>query len=196
MAVLMILEWEGVSVEDYQRVNDAMGIRGDADAPDGLIEHVAGLTEDDELVIVDLWESAEKLEAFFETRLAPAIEQLELPESEARVAQVHNHQPGTADEGNVLILIEVEDTGTDTYDAMASTMPAHAEGGPGHPAHVHIAATDGTNVIVADLWPSKDAFGQFAQEQVGPAAQQAGITDMNQRTLKVHNRIRGAAAVS
>jgi heme-degrading monooxygenase HmoA len=195
MPVLMILEWEGVGVDDYERVNEAMGIRSDADAPDGLVEHVAGLTENDELVIVDLWESAEKLDAFFQTRLGPAIQQLELPEREARVAQVHNHQPGTADEGNVLILIEVEDAGTETYDAMASTMPAHADDGPGHPGHVHIAATDGTSLIVADLWPSEDAFGQFAEEQVGPAAQQAGVTDMDQQALRVHNRIRGAAAV-
>jgi hypothetical protein len=49
--------------------------------------------------------------------------------------------------------------------------------------------------LVADLWPSPEAFGQFAQEQVGPAAQRAGVTSMNQRTLRVHNRIRGRSAV-
>ena len=196
MAVLMILEWQDVTTSDYERVNETIGIRGDADAPDGLIEHVAALTEDDEMVIVDLWESEAALGRFIETRLAPAIKQLGLPESEPRLAHVHNHQRGTAGEGNTLILIEVEDATTADYDAMTGSMPAHAEDGPGHPGHVHIAATDGNSLLVADLWPSPEAFGQFAQEQVGPAAQKAGVTTMDQRTLRVHNRIRGRSAGS
>jgi hypothetical protein len=35
MAVLMILEWQDVTTSDYERVNETIGIRGDADAPDG-----------------------------------------------------------------------------------------------------------------------------------------------------------------
>jgi heme-degrading monooxygenase HmoA len=196
MAILMILEWQGVTTGDYERVNETIGIRGDADAPEGLIEHVAAVTDDDELVIVDLWESDQALGRFYETRLAPAIKQLGLPESEPRMAQVHSHLPGTASEGNTLILIEVEGATTDDYDAMAGSMPAHAADGPGHPGHVHIAASDGKSLVVADLWPSPEAFGQFAQEQVGPAAAKAGVTSMDQRALRVHNRIRGRSTVS
>ena len=195
MAILMILEWQGVTTDDYARVHDTIGIRSDSDAPPGLIEHICALTDDDELVIVDLWESEQALGTFIETRLGPAIQQLELPEAAPRIARVHNHQPGTASEGNVLILIEADAT-TDDYDAMRATMPSHAEDGPGHPGHVHIAATDGDSVIVADLWPSPEAFGQFAQEEVGPAAQKVGLTQMEQRTLRVHSRIRGGSAVS
>ena len=195
MAILMILEWQGVTTDDYARVNETIGIHGNADAPTGLIEHICALTEDDELVIVDLWESEQELGTFIETRLGPAIQQLELPESAPRILPVHNHQPGTASEGNTLILIEAEAT-TDDYDAMRATMPSHAEDSAGHPGHVHIAATDGESVVVADLWPSPEAFGKFAQEEVGPAAQNAGVTQMEQRTLRVHSRIRGRSAVS
>jgi hypothetical protein len=195
MAILMILEWQGVTTDDYARVNETIGIRSDSDAPDGLIEHICALTDDDELVIVDLWENDEKLGAFFETRLGPAIQQLELPESEARVVPVHNHESGLASEGNTLILIEAEAT-ADDYDAMRATMPSHAEDSPGHPGHVHIAATDGNSIIVADLWPSPEAFGKFAQEEVGPAAENVGLTEMDLRTLRVHNRVRGRSAVS
>jgi heme-degrading monooxygenase HmoA len=196
MAILMILEWQGVTTDDYERVNETIGIRSDADAPQGLIEHVAALTEDDELVIVDLWDSEQAQGAFIENRLGPAIQQLELPESAPRIVPVHNHEPGTASEGNTLILIEVDGATTDDYDTMAATMPSHAEDGPGHPGHVHIAASDGNSLIVADLWPSPEAFGEFAQAEVGPAAQKAGVTEMDQRTLRVHNRIRGRSAVS
>jgi hypothetical protein len=196
MAILMILEWQGVTTDDYERVNEAMGINGDADAPQGLIEHVAALTDDGELVIVDLWENEQELGTFVETRLGPAIKQLELPEAKPRLAQVHNHETGTASEGNTLILIEVEGATTDQYDQMRSSMPALAEDGSGHPVHVHIAAKDDKSLLVADLWPSPEAFGQFAQEQIGPAAQKVGVTGMDQRQLSVHNRIRGRSRVS
>ena len=195
VAIMMILEWQDVSVDAYERVNDAMGIRSDADAPEGLIEHVAALTEDDELVIVDLWESAEALDRFVQTRLGPAIERLELPQSEARIAEVHNHRAGAAGEGNVLILVEVPDASTDDYDAMARSMPSHADDGH-QPWHLHTAATDGENVVVVDMWASEEAFGQFAQDEIVPAAQQAGVTGIDHRALRVHNRIRGRATVT
>jgi heme-degrading monooxygenase HmoA len=194
MAVLMIFE-AGATPEQYEQLNEELGIRSDADAPEGLIEHIAALTDDDELVVVDLWESDQALGRFFETRLGPALRKLEMPESQPRIMPVHNHQQGSASEGNTLILIEVEDATTDDYDTMASEMPAHAADGPGHPGHVHIAATDGSSLVVADLWPSPEAFGQFAEEQVGPAAAKAGVSGVKPRMLRVHNRIRGRSRV-
>jgi heme-degrading monooxygenase HmoA len=196
MAIMMILESQDATTEDYARLNDTMGLHSDADAPDGLIEHIAALTDDEQLVVVDVWESEEALGAFFETRLGPAIKQLGLPQAQPRMAHVHNHQKGSAAEGNTLILIDVEGGTTDQYDAMSGSMEAHREGGPGHPGHVHVAASDGKSLLVADLWPSPEAFGKFVQEQVGPAAQKAGVTAMDQRTLTVHNRIRGRSAVT
>lgn len=195
MAVLMIFEVEGATPEMYAQLNEEMGIRSDADAPEGLIEHVAALTDDDELVVVDLWESEQALGRFFETRLGPALHKLEYPEAQPRILPVHNHQQGTASEGNFLMLIEVDGATTDDYDTMASEMPAHAADGPGHPGHVHIAASDGSGLVVADLWPSPEAFGQFAQEQVGPASAKAGVSGIQPRTLRVHKRIRGRSRV-
>src|SRR5215475_6372974 len=110
MAVMMILDWHGVSIEDYERVNDEIGIRGDDDAPEGLISHVAAVDEDGEMVIADVWESDEALATFIETKLGPALQKLSLPESEPRIMPVHNRLRGSADEADALILIELEDT--------------------------------------------------------------------------------------
>ena len=74
MAIMMILEWEGVSPEQYARVNETMGIHSDADVPEGLISHVAAIDDDGELTIIDLWESEQALGGFFETRLGPALD--------------------------------------------------------------------------------------------------------------------------
>lgn len=194
MAVLMILEWDGVTTDDYDRVNDAMGIHGEDDAPDGLIQHAAGVTEDGDVIIVDLWESEAKLGAFFESRLGPAIEQLELPQSDPKVMPAHNHTRGLSDDAAVMVLIDMPEAGTAEYDQMLATMPAHIN--DAHPAHIHIAASDGNGLYVADIWGSEEAFGQFAQEQIGPAAEQAGVTGITPRMVKVHNTIRGKAGVS
>jgi hypothetical protein len=94
MAVMMILDWHGVSIEDYDRVNDEVGIRGDDDAPEGLISHVAAVDEDGEMVIADVWESDEALATFLETKLGPALQKLSLPESEPRIMPVHNRLRG------------------------------------------------------------------------------------------------------
>ncbi len=195
MAVLMILEWQGVSVDDYERLNDRIGVHGDEDAPDGLIEHVAALTDENELVIADLWESEQALGAFFETRLGPAIRELGLPEAAPRVASVHQHRPGRASEGNVLILIDAPDATTDVYDAMAATMPSHAPGAE-HPGHLHVAAADEHGLLVADLWASEDDFHRFAREEVVPAAERTQAAGIQPRALRVHNRIRGRASVT
>ena len=40
MAVLMIIDWRGASTDDDDRVNEAMGLHSDEDAPEGLISHV------------------------------------------------------------------------------------------------------------------------------------------------------------
>jgi heme-degrading monooxygenase HmoA len=189
MAIMMILEWEGVSPEQYARVNETMGIHSDADVPEGLISHVAAIDDDGELTIVDLWESEQALGGFFETRLGPALAEAGIPQSQPRIHPVHNQLHGSAAEGNVLILIEVDDTSTDVYDRMAAEMPEHAGDASSYPWQMHSAATDGSGIVVVDLWPSEEAFGQFAQQRIGPAAQKHGMGPMRQKTMRVHNRL-------
>jgi len=124
MPVLMIMEADGVTTEDYDRLNDVIGIHGDEDAPDGLIQHAAGVDENGRFVVADLWESEAKLEAFFE-RLGPAMQEVGMPQTQPKIMQTHNHQRGTASEGAVLVLIDVPDAGTAEYDQMRAQMPSH-----------------------------------------------------------------------
>jgi len=197
MAIMMILDFgRDVSLEDYRRVNDLLGIASDADAPDGLISHVAGITDDGELMIVDLWESEQALGSFVEKRLGPASAEAGVPMITPRIHPVHNLMHSDAVEGNVLMLIEVDDTGTDVYDRMAAEMPEHTGGPANYPWSIHSIASDGTGIVVADLWPSEEAFGRFAQQRIGPLAEKHGMGPMRQRALRVHERLRGPSAVS
>jgi heme-degrading monooxygenase HmoA len=194
MSVLMLLEMPGATIEQYEQVNEAMGIGDDANPPEGLVEHVLGVS-DDGLIVADVWESEEALGRFVEQRLRPALEKAGVPPGpEARVHPVHNRLEGAGEEANVLLIVEI-DEGPDVYDQVTSKMDAHTADGTGHPSTSHTAAkTDAGGVLVVDLWDSPEAFGAFAEEQIGPAAAEAGMGPLEPRFVPVHNRIRGKAA--
>jgi heme-degrading monooxygenase HmoA len=196
MSVLMLMEAPGATLEQYERVNEIMGLRGDEDAPDGLVQHLAG-SDGNDVVVVDVWESEEALGRFFEERLGAALAEvgIEPAGGKPRILPVHNALKGQGTEAGVLILIDIDGFGPDAYDQMVANMDAHVGDGSGHPCVTHVAARkeDG-GMVIADLWESPEAFGQFAQEQVGPAGAAVGLGPIEPRMVPVHNRIRGKAA--
>jgi hypothetical protein len=197
MAVLMVMEAPGATAEQYDRTNEIMGIRGDDDAPDGLIQHVAAI-DGDGLLIADVWESDDALDRFYQERLGAALEQSGVAGSAGppRRMQVHNMLAGKPQDAGVVMLIDVEDLKPDGYDKMAANMPAHTGDTAEGPWVTHTAAvTEGGGIFVLDLWESPEAFGKFAEEQIGPAAGAVGLGPIEPRIVPVHNRIRGKAAV-
>jgi hypothetical protein len=194
MAVLMVLEVPGGTVEQYERANELMGITGSDDAPDGLVSHVAAVTEDG-IVIADVWESEVALETFFEERAGAALAEAGMPEAKPRVARVHNHIPqGAGTEPGVLVYIEIDELSPDQYDQMVAGMDAHAVDA-NHPAVSHVAAvTEDGGFLVADVWESPQAFADFAESQVASAGESVGMGPIEPRFATVHNSIKGASA--
>ena len=81
MAEALILEFKG-TVEQYQAVNDALGINmdtGAGDWPAGLISHT-GATGGGNLVVFEVWDSVASQEAFMSSRLGAALAQVGVPE--------------------------------------------------------------------------------------------------------------------
>jgi hypothetical protein len=70
MPVAMLLEVPGGTQEDYDRVMDELQLEG---MPDGGILHIAAPMEGGWRVL-DVWETQEHFERFYEDRLAAAIE--------------------------------------------------------------------------------------------------------------------------
>ena len=192
MAVLMVLDIPGATTDDYDRTNEAAGILSDADAPAGLISHVAAV-DDRGFVAADVWESREAFERFFHDRLGAALEAAKVPPAEPRFYPVHNMIPkGASDDAGVLLIVEPEHFTADDYDRLIGTMDAHIGSGERHPGVSHVVGLkDDGNLIVVDVWESEEAFGKFAQEQLAEMAQQVG--EMQPRFAKVHNRIRPLA---
>jgi heme-degrading monooxygenase HmoA len=193
MAVLMVLDIPGATLEQYDRTNEILGIHGDEDAPAGLISHAAGPT-DDGVLVVDVWESGEALHDFFEGRgVARAMQEAGAPEpGEPRVLHVHSQFEGGGTKAGVLMLAELDDFSTDTYDAMAATLNAHIPEDDTHPAVHHAAAvTESGGMLVVDIWESPEAFGAFAQAALAPAGEAAGVDPFEPRFVPVHKRIKG-----
>jgi hypothetical protein len=73
MAVVMIMEWDGVSLEQYEQARGV--VRWETDVPPGGLFHVAS-HDGQKLRVTDVWESAEQFQQFAEQRLMPGVQQV------------------------------------------------------------------------------------------------------------------------
>ncbi len=73
MPVMMIMQWAGVTREQYEAIRQVSNFAGDP-ARGGLF-HIAALT-DAGLQVTDLWERAEDFEAFIQSRVTPAVQKM------------------------------------------------------------------------------------------------------------------------
>jgi hypothetical protein len=83
MSEAIILEFKGVTLDQYNAVNDILGIDGSGsgggDWPAGLISHTAGLSGEN-FVVFEIWESQKAQEQFMQSLLGPAIGKVGLSE--------------------------------------------------------------------------------------------------------------------
>lgn len=82
MAVGVILEFEGVDKSQYDAVNAKLGINmadGSGDAPDGMVSHVGGTTDDGGLVVMEVWDSKDAQAAFMNGQLGKALGEVGVP---------------------------------------------------------------------------------------------------------------------
>jgi hypothetical protein len=70
MATVMLMHWREATADQYDQVRAK--IRWDQDVPDGAKLHVCGFA-DDGMHILDVWDSEQAFNAFFEQRIGPAV---------------------------------------------------------------------------------------------------------------------------
>jgi hypothetical protein len=88
MAIVMIMEWQGVDLKGYEEVRRITNFEGDP--PAGGMFHVAAL-DGDRLRVVDVWESAEAFQAFVQARLMPATQQAGITaQPDVKILPAHN----------------------------------------------------------------------------------------------------------
>ncbi len=71
MGTVMLMEWPGVTQEQYNRLISDVGL--DANPTAGLILHVSGFSEG-ALRVLDIWDSPQAFERFQKDRLMAAVQ--------------------------------------------------------------------------------------------------------------------------
>jgi len=88
MPVMMMMQWSGVTREQYDAVRKIVNFEGNA--PRGGLFHVAAFNEKG-LQVTDVWERAEDFQAFVEQRLMPGVQQAGIAgEPQVQVLPAHN----------------------------------------------------------------------------------------------------------
>jgi hypothetical protein len=187
MAVLMMLEVEGGTTEQYDHIDELLGVISAENAPEGLISHTAGFT-DTGLFVADVWESREDIDRFFEARLGAALQSAGVQPAPPRILPVHSHVHGSGSEEAVIVVVELDGMTTDDYDALTASMSAHVGDGSAHPAVSHVAAVTDTGLVAFDVWGSEEEFAKFGQEELAPRVGDK-MAQMRPRFAKLHNRV-------
>lgn len=88
MPVLMVMDWDGIGIPEYEALRQKVG--WERDVPPGASFHVAVKTATG-MRAVDLWDSADQLQAFETDRLIPAAVELGIPgQPRVELQPVHN----------------------------------------------------------------------------------------------------------
>ena len=75
MAMGHALQFSGASIDKYDEVQDALGWHDGTGAPEGLLAHAAGATENG-FCVVEWWKAESDWDKFFSERLMPAFEKV------------------------------------------------------------------------------------------------------------------------
>lgn len=75
MAMGHAMLFTGASIDKYDEVQNALGWHDEIGAPEGLLAHAAGTTEQG-FCVVEWWKAESDWERFFSERLGPAFEKV------------------------------------------------------------------------------------------------------------------------
>jgi hypothetical protein len=90
MAEGLILEFEGIGREQYDAVNERLGIApasGEGDWPAGMLYHAGGAKQGG-WVVFEVWESQEAQQRFMQERLGQALQEGGVTAPPSRVAWI------------------------------------------------------------------------------------------------------------
>ncbi len=91
MAVAIVMDFEGATLDNYNRVLELMELEAGGAGPDGILFHWAAQT-DTGIRVVDVWESREEFEKFAEDQIGPHTQAAGFPAPpEMTFHDVHSH---------------------------------------------------------------------------------------------------------
>ena len=94
MAIIAIFTGKGFTKDMYERLREEVG--WEAEPIDGWISHAVGFDESGELHMVNVWESTDKMQEGFVSRLMPVMKKIGIPPPQAEIYLAHNVNVFTA----------------------------------------------------------------------------------------------------
>jgi len=88
MAILAIFTGVGITKQMYESLRTE--VKWETELAPGGLHHACAFDEAGDLHVADVWESAEALNEFVNTRLAPGMEKLGIPPPSVSVFPAHN----------------------------------------------------------------------------------------------------------
>ena len=96
MAVAVIMEFSGATLEQYDQVTAKMGLTKGGPGPAGSLSHWISRT-DDGILVTDLWKSRELYDAFARDQIGPYSAEVGVPEPKITYYDVYNYFTQGAD---------------------------------------------------------------------------------------------------
>jgi hypothetical protein len=90
MAVAIIMDFPGGTLDQYDQVIEKMGLEPGGDTPDGALFHWVTQTPEG-LRVVDVWETQAAFDRFAEEQIGPYSQEVGLQPPQSTVHDVHNH---------------------------------------------------------------------------------------------------------
>ena len=88
MPILAIFTGKGLTKQMYESMRPE--VNWETTHPPGIFLHACAFDDAGDIHVVDVWESADALHAFVNTRLAPVMQKLGFPAPQASVFPLHN----------------------------------------------------------------------------------------------------------
>ena len=171
MAVALILDFPGGSMDQYRQVVERMDLGGRM--PHGGIFHAAGIYEGG-LRVTDVWSDLATFEAFRDAKIVPYAQAAGLPVPEVQMVQVHEEKAGSGKVPGFVQVVRIPGLDADSFAAMdARVLP---DGRPPASLTFHVNGPIEGGWCVLDAWESKADRDRFRDEQIAPAAATAPLT--------------------
>ena len=88
MKTMAIMSGKGFTKELYEALREEVG--WETEPVDGWLMHIVGFDESGDIHMINVWESPEKNEEGFVSRLMPAMRKLGIPQPHIEVYPLHN----------------------------------------------------------------------------------------------------------
>jgi len=91
MAVVIVMDFKGATLEQYDKVAELMHLTPEGSGPEGSLFHWVAAT-DDGIIVTDVWKTREQFEKFAQEHIGPLTAEAGFPGPPALTFyELHNH---------------------------------------------------------------------------------------------------------